>query len=127
MAKRLTLVHVGKMHFDEWDAHRHQRVTYCDTGMGKCGGIDDDEPGAVLPRSVNARDQLMLCVALQCLQLMPQFAGLLDEAGIDLRQGDRAIDTRLAGAEQVEIRSEEHTSELQSRENLVCRLLLEKK
>src|SRR5690606_40445208 len=27
----------------------------------------------------------------------------------------------------VDIRSEEHTSELQSRENLVCRLLLEKK
>src|SRR5690606_41637193 len=27
----------------------------------------------------------------------------------------------------VEMRSEEHTSELQSRENLVCRLLLEKK
>src|SRR5207302_8892977 len=33
-----------------------------------------------------------------------------------------------AGAEdQREPRSEEHTSELQSRENLVCRLLLEKK
>src|SRR5690606_40881554 len=28
---------------------------------------------------------------------------------------------------QQELRSEEHTSELQSRENLVCRLLLEKK
>src|SRR5436309_6954439 len=28
---------------------------------------------------------------------------------------------------QIIIRSEEHTSELQSRENLVCRLLLEKK
>src|SRR5207302_2476802 len=27
----------------------------------------------------------------------------------------------------IDIRSEEHTSELQSRENLVCRLLLEKK
>src|SRR5690606_39716599 len=27
----------------------------------------------------------------------------------------------------LELRSEEHTSELQSRENLVCRLLLEKK
>src|SRR5690606_41325057 len=27
----------------------------------------------------------------------------------------------------LEVRSEEHTSELQSRENLVCRLLLEKK
>src|SRR5436309_14529540 len=33
----------------------------------------------------------------------------------------------LAGAEQLLPRSEEHTSELQSRENLVCRLLLEKK
>src|SRR5690606_41615229 len=29
--------------------------------------------------------------------------------------------------EAVDLRSEEHTSELQSRENLVCRLLLEKK
>src|SRR5690606_14792939 len=28
---------------------------------------------------------------------------------------------------EIEVRSEEHTSELQSRENLVCRLLLEKK
>src|SRR5690606_40065209 len=33
---------------------------------------------------------------------------------------------RLAAA-RLELRSEEHTSELQSRENLVCRLLLEKK
>src|SRR5690606_39757141 len=32
-----------------------------------------------------------------------------------------------AAQAQVELRSEEHTSELQSRENLVCRLLLEKK
>src|SRR5690606_41833253 len=31
------------------------------------------------------------------------------------------------GAAAVTVRSEEHTSELQSRENLVCRLLLEKK
>src|SRR5690606_41195719 len=34
---------------------------------------------------------------------------------------------RRAHGELVAIRSEEHTSELQSRENLVCRLLLEKK
>src|SRR5690606_39791759 len=34
----------------------------------------------------------------------------------------RHVDPRLPG-----LRSEEHTSELQSRENLVCRLLLEKK
>src|SRR5690606_40187738 len=34
---------------------------------------------------------------------------------------------RVAGALDAHPRSEEHTSELQSRENLVCRLLLEKK
>src|SRR5690606_39858779 len=31
------------------------------------------------------------------------------------------------GVDATDLRSEEHTSELQSRENLVCRLLLEKK
>src|SRR5690606_42079031 len=33
---------------------------------------------------------------------------------------------RYGADETIDIRSEEHTSELQSRENLVCRLLLEK-
>src|SRR5690606_40706607 len=38
------------------------------------------------------------------------------------------VDGRLAAALPAgQLRSEEHTSELQSRENLVCRLLLEKK
>src|SRR2546430_6950485 len=37
----------------------------------------------------------------------------------------RASDALLAGLQR--IRSEEHTSELQSQSNLVCRLLLEKK
>src|SRR5690606_39860921 len=35
--------------------------------------------------------------------------------------------TQLFETQLKELRSEEHTSELQSRENLVCRLLLEKK
>src|SRR5690606_40262103 len=34
---------------------------------------------------------------------------------------------RFIQAQKARLRSEEHTSELQSRENLVCRLLLEKK
>src|SRR5690606_42123799 len=37
------------------------------------------------------------------------------------------VTDQLAGAKAERDRSEEHTSELQSRENLVCRLLLEKK
>src|SRR5690606_41401830 len=40
--------------------------------------------------------------------------------------GDRPAAEHPPGAAP-EVRSEEHTSELQSRENLVCRLLLEKK
>src|SRR3712207_8425748 len=55
------------------------------------------------------------------------------EAELDDRQredhgeqhpGDRR---RVAHVERLEARSEEHTSELQSRQYLVCRLLLEKK
>src|SRR5690606_42108573 len=43
-------------------------------------------------------------------------------------RGGTLLMTPLKGADgQVYARSEEHTSELQSRENLVCRLLLEKK
>src|SRR2546430_12567810 len=38
-----------------------------------------------------------------------------------------AMDKRPAGAGALAGRSEEHTSELQSQSNLVCRLLLEKK
>src|SRR5690606_42095007 len=47
-----------------------------------------------------------------------------------LSEGREGGDALVGGAEfreRVEFRSEEHTSELQSRENLVCRLLLEKK
>src|SRR5215475_15667003 len=39
----------------------------------------------------------------------------------------RPVDPRLRRHRRHPRRSEEHTSELQSRENLVCRLLLEKK
>src|SRR2546430_11361987 len=42
------------------------------------------------------------------------------------RRGDRG-EHRVQGARAVGVRSEEHTSELQSQSNLVCRLLLEKK
>src|SRR3712207_7426323 len=41
--------------------------------------------------------------------------------------GAKVDDLHLAGARDHDVRSEEHTSELQSRQYLVCRLLLEKK
>src|SRR3989442_13959106 len=46
--------------------------------------------------------------------------------GLDLRLGVQAVEIDRAG-HTVALRSEEHTSELQSRPHLVCRLLLEKK
>src|SRR3712207_7185446 len=46
---------------------------------------------------------------------------LIESVGVNLRA------SRLAGVNSTVLRSEEHTSELQSRQYLVCRLLLEKK
>src|SRR2546430_12807138 len=48
--------------------------------------------------------------------------GLLDDEEMQLMRTHPVL-----GAELVRARSEEHTSELQSQSNLVCRLLLEKK
>src|SRR5690606_41136840 len=59
--------------------------------------------------------------------VMPAWGGRLDPVTIKMLA---AYVHSLGGGEdfvEVAQRSEEHTSELQSRENLVCRLLLEKK
>src|SRR3712207_6931839 len=48
-------------------------------------------------------------------------------SGSEDRREGRGVDRPAARARVVEPRSEEHTSELQSRQYLVCRLLLEKK
>src|SRR5438874_8942702 len=47
--------------------------------------------------------------------------------GMKLRLRAQIVGTLLRGDAVVALRSEEHTSELQSRRDLVCRLLLEKK
>src|SRR5690242_21317035 len=67
------------------------------------------------------------------LLLLQQWYGLSDE-GLEAAVDDRLSFRRFAGIPLSEsvpdhssIRSEEHTSELQSHVNLVCRLLLEKK
>src|SRR5690242_21460048 len=62
-------------------------------------------------RVVVVADRLLLAVANR-----------LEPLGRDLALLDEVVDHRLRA-----VRSEEHTSELQSHVNLVCRLLLEKK
>src|SRR5690606_42061590 len=94
--------------------------------------------------TLSLHDALPIC--LQGLVEQVQGGRLLSEQRQGLDGGDRldldALDLRIAlqerdggqvrragDGEQAQLvgRSEEHTSELQSRENLVCRLLLEKK
>src|SRR5438093_9711924 len=48
-----------------------------------------------------------------------------DHAPVAFNVDDQTV--QLGGFEEIKCRSEEHTSELQSLTNLVCRLLLEKK
>src|SRR3989442_2760937 len=52
--------------------------------------------------------------------------GISNVPGILMKQAEQTRGVPLAGLA-VKVRSEEHTSELQSRPHLVCRLLLEKK
>src|SRR5688572_31607089 len=64
--------------------------------------------------------------------ITPETAAELYDAGVDvITSGDHLWDQKevamLLENEPRFLRSEEHTSELQSQSNLVCRLLLEKK
>src|SRR2546430_7380388 len=59
----------------------------------------------------------------RCHRLANGRRGTLADSGIATAHGRRRCGDRRSGSS----RSEEHTSELQSQSNLVCRLLLEKK
>src|SRR5438874_10042396 len=77
-----------------------------------------------------AAERYVLNVLQVLEQLHPDRAATLDEV-VQLMD-PRRLGARLRGlpgplSERVRDRSEEHTSELQSRRDLVCRLLLEKK
>src|SRR5690606_41250063 len=75
------------------------------------GVVAQPPPQVVGAQARAAGDERAVLDAQQVAPRQPVLAGQLDE--------------QVRGA--LRARSEEHTSELQSRENLVCRLLLEKK
>src|SRR5258708_29564377 len=80
-------------------------------------------PYTTLFRSARAEDQR------EQVQLAVHQHGRRDGGGESRKHGEEPERERPHGAEhgQHEKRSEEHTSELQSPDHLVCRLLLEKK
>src|SRR5699024_11830878 len=100
-------------------------------GLGVRGGalkreLDAELVGAVLPLA----GALHLVGADRGVELQGEPAAHAHRRGGGLRcdRGDQGALLRVAGrAQQQRVRSEEHTSELQSRFDLVCRLLLEKK
>src|SRR5688572_31637332 len=74
----------------------------------------------------NARGLLSLDPAGEVLIVAKCDSGMASAVAVEIdREGIPEIIGTLAGEDTV--RSEEHTSELQSQSNLVCRLLLEKK
>src|SRR5690606_40365603 len=66
----------------------------------------------------------VLVESSRCLWVRRARGGSADGDALHERMDESESRRRTSGGQQ---RSEEHTSELQSRENLVCRLLLEKK
>src|SRR5699024_12227718 len=80
-------------------------------------------------RTVLADDLLGICGEWGGDDLRPRALAAHPDRGrgADLVDPQAQVDEGIAGYAQVLQRSEEHTSELQSRFDLVCRLLLEKK
>src|SRR5207302_10444082 len=79
--------------------------------------------------TLSLHDALPICERVA--EILPGHAGRANRLGdgaVDIEDPRLGIvEQRLRAVAHHRHRSEEHTSELQSRENLVCRLLLEKK
>src|SRR5690606_40976458 len=86
--------------------------------------IDPDQQRPVLPLRVPISADIEFCARALAIEYGRPNRKLGKHR---VRTAALALADRLIHEQYVPDRSEEHTSELQSRENLVCRLLLEKK
>src|SRR3712207_8194746 len=77
----------------------------------------------LFPYTTLFRSLELLCIVVVTVDLLDNSEG----TDLLLNRSANGAHHRLALFESVRLRSEEHTSELQSRQYLVCRLLLEKK
>src|SRR5690606_33161619 len=102
-------------------AHPLADVTVAATAVSQFGTAGDDKVAAV---AISA-DSLYSAGVESGRLVIRRFT--LDEAGRPTLAAQRDLGAAGGEVTGLAVRSEEHTSELQSRENLVCRLLLEKK
>src|SRR5690242_20939995 len=87
-------------------------------------------PYTTLFRSAMSKEMLAagLAAAAAAISASPKARRAIRDAGLDAADtASQAASNVMASATKLGSRSEEHTSELQSHVNLVCRLLLEKK
>src|SRR5688572_24539530 len=102
-------------------------VTRVAIDVPAAAGAPDDTAAAPPPAPAPAAEGLALTPrrAFQTVVIDPGHGG--DDAGVRGEAGAEEKQLTLDVARRLRQRSEEHTSELQSQSNLVCRLLLEKK
>src|SRR6266496_623378 len=94
-------------------------------GSGRAPAVRADDPRGVAQPSVDRARLELRCENTLGLVLAQPARSAHGSGGFDpLRRRQRGS---YAATDRVLVRSEEHTSELQSRRDLVCRLLLEKK
>src|SRR6266700_3402361 len=102
-------------------------------GFLPCTASVPDQTIAVPPYPIVANGEALHvgdCLAFVVADTLFQAQDAVEAIALEWEALPCVVDGRAAladGAPRVATRSEEHTSELQSRENLVCRLLLEKK
>src|SRR5258707_4546765 len=84
-------------------------------------------PYTPLSRSVKNHARLELVERRAPAAEQVRRSGLNPSDSANLPVADQALDDWRSHSDSIRNRSEEHTSELQSRQYLVCRLLLEKK
>src|SRR5688572_31487830 len=77
--------------------------------------------------TLSLHDALPILAVLLDLQLSPPGGHRIASVAVVSKEQPGIIGTGIFHLTDAQVRSEEHTSELQSQSNLVCRLLLEKK
>src|SRR5690606_41358049 len=101
----------------------HTTTLDIDPRHTSCHSLD---PAPTEIYTLSLHDALPICVRNIDLTVNRIRPGFLKTYGAAIHTRNAIINFVSSGCWQIN-RSEEHTSELQSRENLVCRLLLEKK
>ena len=68
LAEAFPRMNIADMNFDKRQRHTKQGITQGNTGVGKGGGVDNDEGRIVLAGGMDAFNQDVLGIALQMIE-----------------------------------------------------------